>query len=50
MSSTSVQARSHLWSRWKVWGPPVLLTLLVFGALLLFAPGSKVTLFTYKLF
>ena len=50
MSSTPMGARSYLWSRWKVWVPPVLLTLLVFGALLLFAPGGKVSIFAYKLF
>jgi hypothetical protein len=42
--------RGYLGSRWKVWAPPVVVTLLVFGGLLLFVQGNKLSLFTYKLF
>lgn len=40
----------YLGRRWRAWLPPVLVTVLVFGGLLLFAQGGKMTLFTYKLF
>jgi hypothetical protein len=37
-------------ARWKVWIPPVLLTIAVFVGLMLFVHGKKLAIFTYKIF
>ena len=48
--SVLCKVAGYVVSRWKVWVPPVVLTLVVFVGLIVFVKGGNISIFSYKLF
>lgn len=44
------QMTGFLASRWRVWLPPIVLTVLVFGVLVVLTEDTSIATFAYRLF